>query len=182
MGGDDAPRAMVDGAVHYARKHPQHQVILVGREADIRAALGAGAPGNIAIEHAPDVIGMSDKMHALKERPDNSIIRCAQVLKQGRADGIVLCGNTGCSVTAAQLHLRRIHGVKRAGLVASLPKPTGHTWVCDVGANNVGKPEHLAQFAEMTVAFLESTHGKRNPRVAVLSIGEEEEKGNDLTR
>ena len=65
MGGDDAPRAMVDGAIRYAQKHPQHQVILVGREPDVRACLGPAAPANVAVEHAPEVIGMADKIHAL---------------------------------------------------------------------------------------------------------------------
>ncbi len=180
MGGDDAPRAMVDGALHYALKQPKHQVILVGRE-DVLRPLLTGAPANVVIEHTPDVIGMGDKLPALKERPNNSINRCTELLKQGKADGLVLCGNTGCSVVAAQLNLRRIPGVKRAGLVAPLPKPTGHTWVCDVGANNVNKPEHLVQFAEMTVAFLASTLGKERPKVGVLSNGEEDEKGIELT-
>ena len=183
MGGDDAPRAMVTGAVDYARDNPANSVILVGREADIRAELArlGGAPANVVIEHAPDMIGMADKIEALRERPDNSITRCATMLKQGAVDGIVLCGNTACSVVTAQLHLRRIPGVKRAGLLAPLPKPTGHTWICDVGANNIGKAEHLVQFAEMTVAFLSAAMGKKNPTVGVLSNGEEDEKGNDLT-
>ncbi|HYE04027.1 MAG TPA: phosphate acyltransferase PlsX [Planctomycetota bacterium] len=180
MGGDDAPRAMVDGALHYARSQPQHQVILVGPDTILRPLL-TDAPANIVVEHAPDVIGMADKLSALKERPDNSINRCTELLKLGKADGLVLCGNTGCSVVAAQLNLRRIPGVKRAGLLAPLPKPTGHTWVCDVGANNINKPEHLVQFAEMTAAFLASTIGKTRPKIGVLSNGEEDEKGIELT-
>lgn len=179
MGGDDAPRAMVQGALDYARACPDHQVILVGREPDIRVHLGNG-PGNISIEHAPEVVGMADKIHALKDKPNDSINRAAQLVKQGKADAMILCGNTGCSVGAAQLHLRRVPGVKRAGILTPLPKPTGHTWVCDCGANSAGKPEHLVQFAEMTVAFLQAAYGKANPKVGVLSIGEEDEKGDDL--
>ena len=183
MGGDDAPRAMVAGAVDYARAFPAHTVVLVGREADLRAELArvGGAPPNLVVEHSPDVIGMADKISALKERPHNSIVRCAEMLKQGAVDGIVLCGNTACSVVTAQLHLRRIPGVKRAGLLAPLPKPTGHTWICDVGANNIGKAEHLVQFAEMTAAFLTAAMGHTNPSVGVLSNGEEDEKGIELT-
>src|ERR1043165_7419611 len=124
MGGDDAPRAMVEGALDYARAHPGHTVILVGREPDIAAELArlGGKPGNVEIEHAPEVIGMAEKLEALKERPNDSMNRCAQLVKQGKADGMVLCGNTGCSVGAAQLHLRRIPGVKRAGILTPLPK------------------------------------------------------------
>ncbi len=183
MGGDDAPLAMAQGAVDYARAFPANDVVLVGRESDIRAALVAigNPPANVAIEHAPEVIGMAEKIEALKDKPDDSMNRCAQLVKQGKADAMVLCGNTGCSVAAAQLHLRRIPGVKRAGILTPLPKPTGHSWVIDCGANALGKPDHLVQFAEMTAVFLKAAYGKPDPKVGVLSIGEEDEKGNELT-
>jgi glycerol-3-phosphate acyltransferase PlsX len=186
MGGDDAPRAMVQGAFDYCSAHPQQSVILVGRDADIRAVIASEfngvIPSNIVIEHAPEVIGMAEKLKALKERPDDSMNRCAQLMKAGRAEAMVLCGNTGCSVGAAQLHLRRIPGVKRAGILVPMPNPKGHTWVCDMGANAECRPEHLAQFAVMTSAFLESVYGKLNPSVGVLSIGEEDDKGVALTQ
>ncbi|MBA3684909.1 MAG: phosphate acyltransferase PlsX [Planctomycetes bacterium] len=183
MGGDDAPAAMVQGAIDYARACPTHCVVLVGRESDIRTAIAAegGAPANVDIEHAPEVIGMADKIDALKEKPDDSMNRCAQLVKQGKADAMVLCGNTGCSVASAQLHLRRVPGIKRAAILTPLPKPTGHTWVIDCGANAVGKPEQLVQFAEMTALFLQAAYGKPRPKIGVLSIGEEDEKGNELT-
>jgi glycerol-3-phosphate acyltransferase PlsX len=183
MGGDDAPRAMVQGAVDYARVFPGHTVVLVGREADIKAALAAEGqqPTNVVIEHAPDVIGMAEKIQALKDKPEDSMNRSALLVKQGKADAMVLCGNTGCSVAAAQLHLRRIPGVKRAGLFTPLPTPKGKTWLCDCGANAVGKPEHLVQFAEMGSAYLQCAYGIKEPRIGVLSIGEEDDKGDDLT-
>ena len=181
MGGDDAPRAMVQGAFDYCSAHPEQSVILVGRDADIRAVVAKDFHGvllsNVVIEHTPEVIGMAEKLKALKERPDDSMNRCAQLMKTKKADAMVLCGNTGCSVGAAQLHLRRIPGVKRAGILVPMPNPKGHTWVCDMGANAECRAEHLAQFAVMTVAFLESVYGKQNPRVGVLSIGEEDDKG-----
>jgi glycerol-3-phosphate acyltransferase PlsX len=183
MGGDDAPQAMVHGAIDYALAHPLDTVILVGREGDLRACLSREktTPSNVTIEHAPEVIGMAEKITALRERPNDSMNRCAQLVKQGKADAMVLCGNTGCSVSAAQLHLRRVPGVKRAGILTPLPNPKGHTWVCDTGANAVCRPEHLVQFAEMTVALLESSYGRVSPKVGVLSIGEEQEKGTELT-
>ena len=183
MGGDDAPRAMVQGAIDYAREHPGHEVILVGREADIRACLDSERVRlpNVLIEHTPDIIGMADKIQALKDKPNDSMNRSAQLVKQGKADAMVLCGNTACSVAAAQLHLRRVPGVKRAGLLTPLPTPKSHTWLCDCGANAVGKPEHLAQFAEMSSAFLEVAMGVQRPRVGVLSIGSEDGKGDELT-
>jgi len=184
MGGDDAPRAMVEGALDYARAHSDHTVILVGREADITAELAkhGPAPTNVVVEHAPDVIGMAEKLEALKNKPNDSMNRCAQLVKQGKADAMVLCGNTGCSVGAAQLHLRRIPGVKRAGILTPLPKPSGQTWVCDCGANAVCKAEQLVQFAEMTVAYLQVTGRQAQPGVGVLSIGEEDDKGTELTQ
>jgi phosphate acyltransferase len=186
MGGDDAPRAMVQGAFDYATAYPEHTILLVGREHDIRSVIdrffNGMLPSNLIIEHASEVIGMAEKLKALKERPDDSMNRCAQLVKQGKADAMILCGNTGCSVGAAQLHLRRIPGVKRAGILVPMPNPKGHTWVCDMGANAECRPEHLAQFAEMTAAFLESVYGVPRPRVGVLSIGEEDEKGVALTQ
>ena len=182
MGGDDAPRAMVQGAIDYARAHSAHTVILVGRTADIRRALDAeeSVPANIAVHEAPQVIGMADKIEALREKPDDSMNIAARLVKEGGADAMVLCGNTGCSVAAAQLHLRRIPGVKRAGILTPLPNPKGHTWVCDCGANAVGKAEHLVQFALMTSDFLKASFGMAAPRVGVLSIGEEDGKGTEL--
>jgi phosphate acyltransferase len=183
MGGDDAPLAMVQGALDYARVHPDHEVILVGREIDIRACLDKeqAKQTNLVIEHAPEVIGMAEKISALKERPNDSMNRCAQLVKQGKAHAMVLCGNTGCSVAAAQLHLRRVPGVKRAGILTPLPNPKGRSWVCDTGANSVCRPEHLVQFAEMAAIFLEGAFGTKNPRIGVLSIGEEDDKGVELT-
>ena len=183
MGGDDAPLAMVQGAIDYARAYPTHEVVLVGRELDLRSCLKreGASPKNVSIEDAPEVIGMGEKITALKERPNDSMNRCAQLVKRREADAMVLCGNTGCSVAAAQLHLRRIPGVSRAGILTPLPNPKGHTWVIDMGANSVNKPEHLVDFAMLGASFLESSYGIERPRVGVLSIGEEDGKGVELT-
>jgi phosphate acyltransferase len=186
MGGDDAPRAMVQGALDYARAHAAHEVILVGRTADVEASLATesrdgGRPANIRIVDAPQVIGMADKITALKEKPDDGMNRCAQLVKSGEADAMILCGNTACSVAAAQLHLRRIPGVKRAGILVPLPTPKRHTWICDGGANAVCKPEHLVHFAELAACYLETACNRPRPTVGVLSIGEEDDKGLELT-
>jgi glycerol-3-phosphate acyltransferase PlsX len=183
MGGDDAPQAMVLGALDYARDHSEQQIILVGQSSAIEAILAdRHAPDNLRVQHAPEVIGMGDKIEALREKPDDSINTSARLVKSGEADAMVLCGNTACSVAAAQLHLRRIKGVKRAGILTPLPNPKGMTWVIDCGANAVGKPEHLVQFAEMADVFLKQYDGNPAPRVGVLSIGSEEGKGDDLTQ
>ncbi|MFW5830453.1 MAG: phosphate acyltransferase PlsX [Planctomycetota bacterium] len=182
MGGDEAPHAMVAGALDYARDHRDHTVVLVGREDAIEPLLPSTAPDNITIHHASEVITMGDKISALKDKPDDSINTASRLVKNGDADAMVLCGNTACSVAAAQLHLRRIPGVKRAGILTPLPNPKGMTWVIDCGANAVGKPEHLAQFAEMADVFLRRYSEIKEPRIGVLSIGSEEGKGDDLTQ
>lgn len=182
MGGDQAPQAIVDGALDWALKHRDDEIILVGQEDVVAQCLPPAAPGNVSVHHAPEVITMGDKINALKDKPDDSINTAARLIKNDKADGMVLCGNTACSVAAAQLHLRRIPGVKRAGILTPLPNPIGLTWVIDCGANAVGKPEHLAQFAEMADVFLRHYAGMTRPRIGVLSIGEEEGKGDDLTQ
>lgn len=184
MGGDHAPQQMVLGAIDYAKLYPAHTVVLVGQEDRIRTELEQAQAldlGNIAIEHAPEVIAMGDKISALKDKPNDSMNVAARLVKSGAADAMVLCGNTGCSVAAAQLHLRRIPGVKRAGILTPLPTVKRPTWVIDCGANAVGKPEHLVQFATMGDAFLRSSLDVSEPRVGVLNIGSEDEKGDSLT-
>jgi len=184
MGGDHAPGAMVQGSIAYARNHPEHEVLLVGQQEAIAPALrehGGTELDNIRIEHAPEIIGMADKIQALKDKPDDSMNLCARLVKQGEADAMVLCGNTGCSVAAAQLHLRRIPSVKRAGILTPLPSDAGQTWVIDCGANAVNKAEHLLQFAEMGSAFLSCYSGIPSPRIGVLNIGSEDDKGDELT-
>jgi glycerol-3-phosphate acyltransferase PlsX len=175
---------MVQGAIDFARQHPEHQVILVGQSSVVEASLAAESshrPANILVRDAPQVIDMAAKIAALKENPDDSMQVCARMVRHGEADAMVLCGNTACSVAASQLHLGRIPGVKRAGILTPLPNPTGSTWVCDCGANSVCKPDWLVQFAEMTCAFLKCYQGWEKPRVGVLSIGAEEGKGDSLT-
>lgn len=183
MGGDHAPEAIVEGAVDYARAHPERSLLLVGVPHSIEPCLDrlGKVPDNIHIHEAPEVIGMADKIAALKEKPNDSMNTCARLVHKGEADAMVLCGNTGCSVAAAQLHLKRIRGVRRAGILTPLPAVHGQTWVIDCGANAVGKPEHLAQWAELGSVFLASYLRREAPRVGVLSIGSEDGKGHGLT-
>lgn len=184
MGGDHAPRAMLDGAYDYAQAHPEVQLHLVGAEDQCKPLMNAkgSQPDNIVFHHAADVVKMDDKLADLKDKPDNSITRSVQLVAEDKADAVVLCGNTACCVAAAQLHLRRIKGVKRAGILTPLPHPTGMTWVIDCGANAVGKPEHMGQFAEMASVFLQQYNNGVQPTIGVLSIGSEDNKGDELTK
>lgn len=183
MGGDEAPAAIVAGALDYARRNPAVHTVLVGQQEPIYRCLSTSGttPENISVHDAPDVIGMGDKITALREKPGDSMNACSRLLKEGKVDAIVLCGNTGCSVAAAQLHLGRIPGVKRAGILTPLPNVKKTTWVIDCGANSTAKPEYLVQWAEMGAAFLSCYDNVSRPRVGVLSIGTEEGKGDDLT-
>ncbi|MDA3962486.1 MAG: phosphate acyltransferase PlsX [Planctomycetota bacterium] len=185
MGGDKAPAAMTAGALDYALSQPDHTVVLVGPVGEVEQALtaalnGRPRPSNIELHDAPDVISMSEKIQALKDKPNDGMNRCARLVKDGEADAMVLCGNTGCSVAAAQLHLRRIRGVKRAGILTPLPTVTGTCWVIDCGANASGKPEHLAQFGEMAASFLNSYDNRPDAKVGLLNIGSEDDKGHEL--
>ncbi|TVR15239.1 MAG: phosphate acyltransferase PlsX [Planctomycetota bacterium] len=183
MGGDDAPDAIIEGVVDYARAHPEVSVLAVGQSDAIYHSLGklGATPANVVIHEAPEVIAMGDKITALRDKPNDSMNTCARLLKEGGADAMVLCGNTACSVAASQLHLGRINGVKRAGILTPLPHINGTTWVIDCGANSTAKPEYLVQWAEMGAAFVTCYSGITAPRVGVLSIGTEEGKGDDLT-
>jgi glycerol-3-phosphate acyltransferase PlsX len=187
MGGDDAPAAMVAGAVDYVQANPDHTVVLVGIEDRLNALLqehGGGWPRErIEVHHAPEVVGMDAKIEALKEFPENSISVAARLVKSGEADAMVLCGNTACSVAAAQLNLRRIPGVLRAGILTPMPtvQEGKWTWVVDCGANAVGKPEHLVQWGQLACAYLQG-EGNDRPSVGILSIGSEDGKGDELTQ
>lgn len=183
MGGDAAPAAIVAGAVDYARSHPTVTIVAVGQSEAIYACLRTlgPTPDNITVHDAAEVIDMGEKITALREKPNDSMNTCARLLKEDAVDAIVLCGNTGCSVAASQLHLGRIAGVKRAGILTPLPNIKSTTWVIDCGANATAKAEYLVQWAEMGAAFLECYAGQAAPRVGVLSIGTEEGKGDDLT-
>ena len=145
MGGDDAPAAMVAGALDFAEIFNNTKSSWLANGQPLRPALRScnlSLPKAISIHHADDVIGMADKIAALKEKPNDSMATAAKLVKAGDADAMILCGNTACSVAVAQLHLRRIKGVARAGILTPLPNvgPSGHTWVVDCGANAIGKP------------------------------------------
>lgn len=187
MGGDHAPKAMVEGGFDYALAHPDQRVVLVGIREQVAAEIAATGkalrrdpPANLEVEHAPEVIGMADKITAVRERPNDSINRCAALLKAGEADAVIYCGNTGCSGAAAQLHFRCIPGIKRAGIISPLPTLQDPVWVLDTGFNSACKAENLVQFAQMGVVFLRHYAEKSNPRVGVLSNGAEEGKGDEL--
>ncbi len=186
MGGDRAPQAQVQGAISAAELlDDTDRVVLIGQEPVLRATLDeAGGPaGHIEFHHADDVIGMDEApVEALRSKPRSSIAVMAQLHKEGRIDACISAGNTGACVAAAQMRLRRLQGVHRPGIAIVTPTPVGPVAICDVGANVNCRPQHLHQYALMASIYAEAICGVRQPRVGVLSIGEEDAKGNTLVK
>src|SRR5882757_1752489 len=186
MGSDRAPKPEIEGAIQAARHHGVH-TLLVGSEPELRSELerhpfAAGLP--IEIVHASEVITMDDKaVQAVRSKRDSSIHVGVRLVREGRAVGFVTAGNTGAAMATAKMVFGSIPGVDRPALAAVFPTALG-TVACllDVGANVDCTPENLVQFAVMGEIYFRSMFGTRRPRVGLLSIGEEETKGNELTR
>src|SRR5579871_1274838 len=185
MGGDNAPRPEVEGSVLAARELGV-RILLVGQAAAIRAELAKHAPANLPIEIVPasEVITMDDHpAQAFRRKKDSSVHVATRLVREAKADGIVSAGNTGAVMTVARFLLGTLESVDRVALAAPFPNAKGGVSVLlDVGANVDSKPEHLEQFAVMGEIYYRATFGHRRPRVGLLSIGEEEIKGNELTR
>ncbi len=188
MGSDEYPLPDVAGSVMAAREYGV-EVILVGDEALISPVLQAQNPGNLPIRvvHAPEMMTMEDKGDALvlKARHKdsrNSMAVGMDLVKNGEADAFVTAGNTGAAWVTALFRLGRLRGVSKPALAVIFPTAKGHTVVLDIGANPDCEPENLLQFAKMGSVYAEKVRGVTNPRVGVVSNGEEEGKGNKLVR
>ncbi len=186
MGSDRAPKPEVEGAIQAARQYGVH-VLMVGREPQLRAELdrhphAANLP--IEIVHASEVIRMEDKAaQAVRAKRDSSMRVGLRLVREGRAAGFVTAGNTGAAMATAKMVLGALPGVDRPALAAVFPTALGTAAsLLDVGANVDTKPENLEQFAVMGEIYFRSIFGTKRPRVGLLSIGEEEGKGNELTR
>jgi glycerol-3-phosphate acyltransferase PlsX len=187
MGGDHAPAELVAGAVEAARKDSDIEILLVGREADIRAELARheDVPATISVVHADGVISMHEKpVEALKRSPDASILRAIRLVADREADAVIAAGSTGAVVAACTFALKRLPGVRRPGIAVPFParNEKGVALLLDAGANPNCRPNHLAQYAVMGKNYYKSVWGVAEPRVGLVSIGEEESKGNALTR
>lgn len=186
MGGDQAPVGIVDGAVEAVTERAGRLgVVLVGRREEIERHMAqAGLPSdNVEIAHAPEVIGMSESPAAsIRRKRDSSIAVAVKLHREGAVDAIVSAGNTGAVVASSLLGLGRIPGIDRPAIAICYPSRNGGTIVLDGGANADCLPVNLEQFAFMGAAYAEMFLGRQNPRVGLLSIGEEPSKGNELTR
>ena len=176
MGGDRAPEEIVAGALD--ARTPDVEPVLYGR----REVLEPLAQG-LEIVHAPDVVAMDEKPgDAARTKRDSSLFAVCRAVAQGEADVALSAGNTGALLAAGLVELGRLPAVYRPPIAIPLPAPAGPTVLLDGGANADARPEHLLQFAVMGSVFAEQALGIAEPRVALLSIGEEPEKGNKLTR
>src|SRR5690349_9179609 len=183
MGGDHAPDEIVKGAVLAADEYPTVEILLVGREEVLREKLGGSIPPRIEIVDAREVVDMTDTALAPLRRKRNSSIRvCANLVAEGKAAAMVSAGHTGAAMTSAYKVIGTIDGVSRPALAAVVPSTKGHTVLLDVGANVDSKPAYLREFAVMGHFYAQMLFGVEAPRVGLLSIGEEEGKGNELTK
>lgn len=184
MGGDHGPQTIVDGAVAAAR-HLDVEIALVGAKAAIEQALAPHPfwrKQRLAVVDAPDVIAMADPAAALRRKPGASIRVAADVVASGGAAALVSAGHTGATVMAAHAAFGMIAGVDRPALATAIPTRARPAVLLDAGANVECRPQHLLQFAIMGSVFARLALGVDRPRVGLLSIGEEETKGNELTR
>jgi len=186
MGGDHAPHEIVQGALIALEKNPELSVVLVGDEGKVRPhvdSAGGVDKSRIEIRHASEVIEMGESpVDALRRKPDSSIQRCVEALRDGEVEAMLSAGDTGGVVAASTLFLPRLKGVKRHGIGIPFPTIKGKTLLCDVGANIRAKPIHLLQYAIMACAYVQAIMDIEEPTVGVLSIGEEEGKGTDLVK
>jgi phosphate acyltransferase len=177
MGGDHGPSEIVPGAIDYAKANPADRVLLVGDEKTVRGIAGE-LPSNVEVVHAGQVIGMDEHpAKALREKKDATINVAMDLVKDGRAEAVVTAGHTGAGFGAAIVHLGRLPGVDRPALAVQMTTDAGPMVLLDIGANVDSTAENLAQYARMGAIFANRVLGIDNPRVALLSIGEEKGKG-----
>lgn len=184
MGGDYAPLEIVRGGI-LAAKEFGYKVYLVGNQEEIKPILqkaGELNNPNLEIVHAPDKVEMNEPPSNVLKKKNSSLYVAGMLVRSGEADGLVSAGNTGAVLAVGKFVVGAEEEVERPAIGVALPNPKGKTVLIDVGANVDSKPRHLVQFAVMGHTYAESILGIKNPRVGILSIGEEEGKGNELVK
>lgn len=186
MGGDNAPSEIVAGAIEAARQiSGLDKLILVGDETAVNAELAkvGDVPALIEVLHASQIVEMHESpAHAVRKKKDSSIARAVELVKHGKADAVFSAGNTGAMVAASQMKLRTLAGVDRPAITTLMPTVDKPFVLLDAGANTDCTARMIAQFAVMGSVYSAKILGVENPRVGLLSIGEEDAKGNDVTK
>ena len=184
MGGDYAPRAVVDGAVDAALSFPDiDEIVIVGKADMIRRELNRHRVpgGRISIHHASEVIEMGETpVRAVKKKKDSSLAVCFDLMKRKEVDAVISAGNTGAVVAVGTLNLGLLPGVKRPGIAITFPTTHGVSLAIDVGANIAPSAEHLLQYAIMGEVYARYLLKKKKPTVGLLNVGEEESKGTEV--
>ena len=186
MGGDNAPAVIVEGVAEALKSYPGIEILLVGHEKKLAPHLKRNRlqkHPHLKVVHAETVVEMSDSSTvAIRSKKDSSITVAATLVSNGEADALVSAGHTGAAVAATKVKMRMLPGVDRPAIAIIMPAQQGPFIMLDAGANIDCKPIHLAQFAIMGEAFARLAFSTLRPRIGLISVGEEDVKGNDLTK
>ena len=187
LGGDNAPISCIEGAVNYlnSKEEPVADIMLVGNEVEIKSALKSYTydKSKIHILHTTEVVDMHEKPSRIfRKKPDSSLVKSIELVKNNMVDAAVSAGNTGALLASSLFLIGKIPGVRRPAFAPFIPSKSGGFILCDAGVNADSKPYHLVQFALMASSYMEHLNNHPNSRVALLNIGSEEGKGNELTK
>jgi len=185
MGGDNAPGAIIEGAVQALAVEEKLKVFLVGKEDVVSKELQKYTydKERLVVVHASEVIETAEPpVMAVRQKKDSSIVKAMNMVKDGECDAFVSAGSSGAVLVGGQVIVGRIKGVERPPLAPLIPTKNGVSILIDCGANMDARPSFLVQFAKMGTVYMESVMGVKNPRVAIVNVGAEEEKGNNLVK
>lgn len=185
MGGDNAPQEIVKGAIDAVNESGNVKVFLVGKEDMVKKELEKYTfdADRVEVVHAEEIIETGEPpVMAIRKKKDSSIVKALYMVKEGTCDAFVSAGSTGAVLVGGQVIVGRIKGIERPPLAPVIPTDKGASLLIDCGANVDARPSHLLQFAKIGSVYMENVIGVKNPRVAIVNIGAEEEKGNALVK
>ncbi len=185
MGGDNAPKEIIKGAIEAINENKKVRIYLVGKEDSMKKELAGYTydDNQLVLVHAEEIIETAEPpVMAIRKKKDSSLVKALNLVKDGTCDAFVSAGSTGATLVGGQVIVGRIKGVERPPLAPLIPTERGCSLLVDCGANVDARPSHLVQFAKMGSIYMENVMGVKNPKVAIVNIGAEEEKGNALVK